>query len=51
MNRSKKLFLLITIVFLLLLAYVVWDFSRKTEFRRPLPGQPKEEPKSVQHTP
>ncbi|WP_224999200.1 hypothetical protein [Cesiribacter sp. SM1] len=51
MNRSKKLFLLITIIFLLLLAFVVWDFSRKTEFRRPRPEQPREEPKSVQHRP
>ena len=49
MNRSKKIFLVITIIFLLLLAIVVWDFSRKTEFRRFKPEQ--EQENSVQKKP
>lgn len=49
MTRSKKIFLFISIIFLLLLAIVVWDFSRKTEFRKMGPPQ-KEElgPQSVE---
>ena len=39
MNRSKKLFLIISLIFLLLLALITWDFSRKTEFRKFGPRQ------------
>ena len=47
MQRSKKIFLLISLIFLLLLALVVWDFSRKTEFRR-FPDEEQETPQSVE---
>ncbi len=39
MKRSKKIFLFIALIFLLILAIIVWDFSRKTEFRRGRPAQ------------
>ncbi|EMR01371.1 hypothetical protein [Cesiribacter andamanensis] len=41
MKRNKKFFLIISLLFLLLLAWIVWDFSRRSEFRRP--AQPQEE--------
>lgn len=41
MKRSRKLFLFVALLFLLILIWIVWDFSRRTEFRRP--GNPQEE--------
>jgi flagellar biogenesis protein FliO len=35
MKQSRKLFLFIALIFALLLIWVVWDFSRRTEMRRP----------------
>lgn len=43
MNRSKKLFLIVTLIFLVLLALLVWDFSRRTEFREFGPQQEKQQ--------
>lgn len=40
-----KIFLFIALIFLILLAFVVWDFSRKTEFRRM--RTPEEQPQQV----
>lgn len=34
MKRSKKIFLFIALIFLLIMAAIAWDFSRRTEFRK-----------------
>jgi uncharacterized metal-binding protein len=40
MNKSKKLFLLIAGIFLLIVLYIVYDMSSRTTF----PGQKKQQP-------
>jgi hypothetical protein len=49
MQRTKKIFLLISLLFLLILALIVWDFSRKTEFRRPPLEEDAHPPQSVEN--
>lgn len=38
MNKSKKLFIILAAVFLIVMAFFIWDFARRTKFRRPSSG-------------
>jgi hypothetical protein len=45
--KKSKIFLLIAVLFMLIVFYVVYDMSTKTEFRRGRPGAETDKNKSV----